>query len=171
MKEIWKDIEGYQGRYQVSNLGRVKSLKMWTGSVYIDKIKILKNIIYKNGYEYIIFDGKHFLIHRLVAKTFIENKNNFPIVNHIDGNKLNNNVNNLEWCTYSHNEKEAYKLKLKKGRNKKIIQYDKKNNKIKEWNSITEAYNQCKINLSGISDCCNMKRKTAGGYVWRFKEE
>lgn len=100
--EEWKDIEGYEGLYQVSNLGRVKSL-------WFDKEKILK--AYKNRYGYLCIGlckygkKKTYKIHRLVASAFIENSNNYPEVNHKDEVKTNNNVNNLEWCTreYNHN--------------------------------------------------------------------
>lgn len=170
-KEEWRDIKGYEGQYQVSNQGRIKSFKLWTGSMYINNERILKNVIYKNGYENVMLKNKHFLVHRLVAKAFVPNPNNLPIINHKDGNKANNNANNLEWCNYSHNEKEAYRLELKKGCKKAIVQYDKKMNKIKEWESIAQANLQTKISRTNISECCLNKRKTAGGYVWKFKEE
>lgn len=102
MNEIWKDIPGHEGKYQVSNLGRVRSLNYnRTG-----KIKLLKqgNV---NGYKVVILykDGKKktYLVHRLVAIAFLLNPNNLPIINHKDENPSNNNVNNLEWCTIAYN--------------------------------------------------------------------
>ena len=159
------------GFYQISNLANVKSLKLWTGSKYIDKERILKKIKYKNGYEYVVLKNKRHLVHRLIAEAFLPNPNNFPVVNHVNGKKTDNQAGNLEWCDYSYNEKAAYLIGLKKGCCKKIIQYNKNHQKIKEWESITQASLDCKISLSNISECCLNKRKTAGGYIWKFKEE
>ena len=107
-EEIWKDIPGYEGLYQVSNFGRVKSLR---------KAIIMSIRINKKGYSTIglsktgVFNRKS--IHRLVAEAFIPNPDNLPCVNHKDGNKLNNELNNLEWCTYGDNERHAYRTGLK----------------------------------------------------------
>ena len=113
MNEIWKDIKGYEGKYQVSNLGRVKSLQRWSGTKYYDREKILSSCINKhNGYAYVYLmknnKAKNVRVHRLVAEAFIDNPNNFPEVNHIDCNRANNNVNNLEWCTRSYNIKYSF---------------------------------------------------------------
>ena len=105
--ENWKDVPGYEGLYQISNLGNVKSL-------YSNKI--LKPSIDKYGYTRFSATKdkiqKTLIIHRLVAKLFIPNPNNLPQVNHKDGNKKNNCKNNLEWCTDSDNKKHAYKTGL-----------------------------------------------------------
>lgn len=173
MIEIWKDIQNYEGLYQVSNLGRVKSI--------IKKI-ILKNMVDKCGYEYVHLSKnnvqKRKSIHRLVAETFLDNKNNLPCVNHKDENKQNNNINNLEWCTYSYNnnygtkiKKQSEKMLNNKKRSKQVIQYNLKNDKINEYLSLREAERQTKIKYIDISKCCKNKRKTAGGYIWKFKEE
>ena len=102
MNEIWKDIKGYEGSYQVSNLGRVKSLNYhrcgFERILEIDSSSQYETImLYKNG------SRTRFLIHRLVASAFIPNPNNYPVVNHIDEDKSNNRVDNLEWCTQQYN--------------------------------------------------------------------
>ncbi len=194
MEEIWKDIEGYEGLYQVSNLGRVKSLERYQQNhsklqKVEEKIKIIH--IKSNGYQFVqLYKNnimKNLHIHRLVAQAFIPNPDNKPQINHIDGNKLNNNVTNLEWCTNSENGKHAYKLGLnrytkrrqdatieanKKYKSKPIDQLDLQGNYIRTWLNAHEASRQLGIDRSTISQCCRGSRrnKTAGGYKWRFAE-
>ena len=127
MQEQWKDIKGYENIYQVSNLGNVRSVDRYINQKnskcdkynHIYKGKILKQFINNAGYCQVQLSYKYKSIpkrvHRLVAETFISNPKNYKCVNHIDGNKQNNNVNNLEWCTYSHNNSEARRLGLNKG--------------------------------------------------------
>lgn len=119
MNEIWKDIQDYEGKYQVSNLGRIKSLQRWSGKKFYNREKILTPYINKkNGYAYIYLTknnkGKNIRVHRLVAKAFLDNSNNYSDVNHKDCNRTNNNVNNLEWCTRSYNIKYALKYGIAK---------------------------------------------------------
>ena len=108
--EVWKDIKGFEGHYQVSDLGRVKSLtrEVKMGSmVCTRKGRILKEGTHKKGYKFVILQRENLKvckkIHRLVAENFIPNPNNLPCVNHIDKNKNNNLVTNLEWCTNQYN--------------------------------------------------------------------
>lgn len=116
--EMWKDIKGYEGLYQVSNLGRVKSLpkRKGKGKGYLTKEIILKPKIDKYGYEAVCLRrdnaNHHATVHRLVATMFCENPMLKETVNHIDGNKLNNNFNNLEWCTSRENTRHAFKNNL-----------------------------------------------------------
>lgn len=108
--EIWKDIKGYEGKYQVSNYGNVKSLNYRRTKTE----KVLKPWDAGRGYLQVVFTRKKYAIHRLVAETFISNPNHYSDVNHIDGNKKNNHVDNLEWCTRKHNIQHAWKLGLSK---------------------------------------------------------
>lgn len=180
MNEVWKDVEGYEGLYQVSNLGRVKSLQRITKirhAIRIEKEKILKqhkNI--KSGYMYVYLSNngknKGFRIHRLVAETFIPNPNDLPQINHKDENKENNNVDNLEWCTAKYNcNYGSFIEKNKKAKYKKIIQYDLKCNYINTWNSVKEASIKLNILNTSISKCLKEKRNKAGGYIWKYFEE
>ena len=190
--EVWKDIENYPN-YQVSNFGRVKSKERISSCCYNStrkiKEKILKQNLEKNGYKTVcLFDnGKHTKrVHKLVAQSFIKNENNYPCINHIDGNKQNNNVGNLEWCSYSHNINEAYKLGLAKpsdnqkrkvreyclkNKSKALYQLDTNNKIIKEWKSAVEVENTIGISRKNISQCIVGNNKTAGGYKWILKEQ
>lgn len=114
-KEEWKSIKGYEGMYEISNFGRVKSLLGWNGHKYIRRERILapykqqSNKYYSRSVVKLAKDNKtkDFKVHRLVAEAFITNPNNYKVVNHIDGNPLNNKVENLEWCTQKMNIKHA----------------------------------------------------------------
>jgi len=136
---------------------------------------IKKTFISNSGYErvslWINGKNKKFSIHRLVAIKYLENPNNYKYINHKDGNKLNNNVENLEWCTVQENTKHAYENNLIKPKTTKVVQYSKNMEKIKEWNSIKEVEESLKINHANIVTVCNQKtnRKYAGGYIWRYE--
>jgi hypothetical protein len=128
--EIWKPIKGFEGLYEVSNLGRIKALTRKKncnrGWGWI-KEHIMKPTNCGTGYYRVPLTNKdhikkYYLVHRLVAQTFIDNPSNLPQVNHINGDKSNNGVDNLEWCTREDNIKHAYKIGLNPSR-KKIIEY------------------------------------------------
>ena len=130
--------------------------------------KPLKGSISEHGYKYyrLSKDGKKkmFYAHRLVAEMFLSNPNNFTIVNHIDGNKLNNNVNNLEWVSCSENINHAYNTKLRNDKYK-VGQYDKNGLLINTFESELEAFRKTGINH--INEVTRGLRKTAGGYIWK----
>lgn len=154
-KEQWIILK-FSNNYLLSNYGRIFSLKT---------NKILKTPMYGNGYKIIVIDRKTYLLHRLVAKYFIPNPENKKEVNHKDGNKTNNYVENLEWCTYSENLIHAYNSGLNK-KIKKIGQY-KNGVLVNIYKSAREA-ELYGFENQNISKCCNNKRKTHKGYEWRF---
>ncbi len=168
--EIWKDIKGYEGIYQVSNTGKIKSIK---------RNIILKNIIHHYGYLIVQLNkngvGKDFSVHRLVAGAFIPNTDNLPQVNHKDENKLNNNVENLEWCTAGYNtnygtRNKRVSKKMTNGKlSKPVLQYDMNGNLIKEWPSCMEVQRKTGFSQTLISEVCNGKYKQGYGYIWKFK--
>lgn len=166
-KEIWKDIVGYEGLYQISNYGRVKSL----GNDKTRKERILKPIKSQKGYLRIIFckkgKTKQFYIHCLVAENFIPNPLNLPQVNHKDENKENNCVYNLEWCDAKYNNN--YGTRIEKTC-KKVYQYSKRGIFIKEWDSTIDIERELEYNQGNISKCCNGKYKSAYGYIWSYEK-
>lgn len=178
--EVWKDIEGYEGFYQVSNFGRVKSLEkeFKAGRSYglrMMKERILKHGTNSGGYQVVVFSKdekkRSFSVHRIVAETFIPNPECKKEVNHIDGNKTNNHVDNLEWSTRSENILHAYKMNLQDAPKKKIDQFDKVGKFIKSYNSLTEASKELNICLKTISNNLKGRNKSAGGYVWKYAEK
>ena len=184
--EIWLEITEYDGIYLISNKGRVKSIgRVISGknnSKYFISERILKNSITKRGYYKIsLRNGNQYKthsVHRLVAKTFIPNINNKTEVNHIDGNKLNNCVENLEWASSSENQIHAYKNNLqiptwlnKKGKDnyfsKPILQLDLCDNVLNRFECLRDACDKLNIKHSGhINECVNGKRITAYGFKW-----
>lgn len=188
MNEVWKDIEGYDGCYQVSNLGRVKSLERFKENVLSGLIKVHEKFMCKRdrcGYSHVSLckNGikKHLKVHRLVAIAFIQNPENKQQINHIDGNRKNNNVNNLEWATPSENAKHAFRIGLNKpshlgkfGYNnhlsKEVYQHDINGNFLKKYGSVRDAGRETKINQSSIAKCANKKPnyRTAGGFIWKY---
>jgi len=182
MKEEWKPIKRYETLYEISSFGRVKSKDRFTrngtSGGYIRKGKILKLGSNPAGYAIIGLHKnnkqKFFPVHRLVAQAFIPNPENKPQINHIDGNKRNNNICNLEWATRSENMKHAVKtglliMNLKKP--KQIEQLNINGNLIKTWKSCSEIVKELKVDDTHIYNCCTGKREKAYGYKWRYKKE
>lgn len=169
MEEIWKDIEGYEG-YEVSNLGRVKSLDYRrTGAE-----RVLKPAYSGNGYLFVNLykDGKekkHY-IHRLVAAAFIPNPHNLPEINHINEQKEDNRVENLEWCTQEYNRNYGTRNeRVAKAFSKPVLQLTLDGELMREWPSTHEAHRQGGYNQGTISACCRGIRNTHKGYVWKYK--
>ena len=174
--EEWRDIPGYEGFYQVSNLGRVKRIKAGHGT---KSGTVLKTVTDSNGYILVGLckNAKQqlYLAHRLVAQAFIPNSKNKPEIDHIDGNRQNNYVNNLRWVTHKENINNPYTIK-KIGR-AHIGKYGILHPKTKPivcidtgrlFSGIYEATRELKINKSSISSALTGRYKTAGGYRWRY---
>ena len=177
-KEEWKQIVDSNGNFYISNYGRVKNVKPQHGT----EPKIMKQCIDRLGYYkvHIPFPvrRKSVLVHRLVARMFIPNPNLYREINHKDGNKANNYVDNLEWCTRSYNVKHAFDTGLKVNKKgsehpcaKKCYEYDMKGNLIKEWGSIAEAADFYKDVTGNVCAACSGKYKTFHGHIWSYKLE
>lgn len=167
MNETYKDIQGYEGKYQISNLGNVYSLIT---------NKILKPRLTLDGYYQVDLckDGvkRHLYIHRLVAQSFLDNPKNYKIVNHKDENFKNNVYYNLEWCTAKYNCNYGTRLqRIATKNNKPILQFDLNGNFIKEYESITQASKELNNSLNNISQCCLGRSRTSKGYVFKFKND
>lgn len=183
--EFWKQIVGFEGLYEVSNNGKIKSLgngKSTNSNTKKERFLTIK--VTTNGYTKVKLSKNskrfYFSVHRLVALNFIENPSNKREVNHIDGNKLNNCVDNLEWITSSDNQKHAFGLGLQKSIKGKdhlqsipINQFDLNGNFIKEWDSINSLKRILGFNSFGIIGCCKkkVKHKTAYGFKWEYKND
>lgn len=174
--EIWKDIKGYEGLYQVSNLGRVKNLK----TNYLLKENTSFGL-YKMVALCVRYKKRLFSIHRLVAQAFIPNPLNKKEVNHLDGNKYNNNVSNLEWATRKENAQHAIKMGLQTkeqlakavssmtAKTRKPILQIKDGKVVKEYESARQASRMNNFCISAICHCANGKYKSMYGYEWRYK--
>lgn len=175
--EVWKDVPGYEGLYQVSNLGRVKSLERWrkNGS---GKQKIPERIMSQNainrGYLMVQLSKngvyKNVLVHRIVAEAFVQNLNGLDTVNHINGNKTDNRSTNLEWVTRGDNLRHAFGTGLNGADHRKLIrvaQYDKDMNLIKIYPSMNEAARQTGVNEGNINRGVYNGWKF-GGFIWKL---
>lgn len=197
--EIWKDIKGFEGKYQVSNLGNVRSLRFRNQNFSKDLTQKINN----KGYKVVNLTdnskNKPALVHRLVAMAFVDNPNNYPIVNHKDENPQNNHVDNLEWCTYSYNRiysmdihperrKElAENLARYSTRNKKGVPHkfrnqvailDDNNNIIKVYDNAVTAASVLGLCTCNVTEVCKAnkkrqigKKRRTGGYIFEFLEE
>ena len=184
--EIWKDIEGFEGYYQISNYGRLKSLQRFVPinrGQRIVRERIIKIHIGSCGYYQhplnvkSLNKRKTILIHREVAKMFVPNPSPqlYTEVNHIDENKLNNHYSNLEWCDRSYNNvygtrKQRIIITQRNShpRRKQVYQFNKKGELIAVFQSTREAERSTNICHNNISQCVNGQRKTAGGFIWKM---
>jgi hypothetical protein len=201
MSEAWKDIKGFEGLYQISNLGRVKSLKrnitFKDGRVCNKEEKIIKNRL-SMGYFFVCLckNSKSYpkKIHRLVAEAFIPNSENKPCIDHINGIRTDNRIENLRWVTYSENNMSPIYREKRKGlmkghvfskehnnkiskantngkMSKQVVQIDLHGNVIKTWKSQAQVQRDTGFRQNKISLCCNHKKHRAYGYKWKFVDE
>ena len=168
-KEVWRDIEGYEGLYQVSDQGRVKSLgRKWSKSE-----RTLKPVVRHDGYVVVnLYSGgerKMFKVHRLVCEAFHENPDNKPQVNHINEDKADNRACNLEWATARENSNFGTRTeRLGKAQSKPVAQYAQDGELIKIWPSAREAERQTGFGHGYICQSANGKRKQAYGFIWKY---
>ena len=162
--ETFVKIEGFEN-YEISNLGKVRNIK--SGIMlkpWITKDGYLRHCLYKHNKR------KNLLLHRIIATSFIDNHEEKPCVNHIDENKLNNDLSNLEWCTERENVIHGTRTKRAAEKlSKKVIQLDLNDNVLNEFESMRQAERETGVSVGNISSCCNGKTKSAGGYKWRRK--
>lgn len=187
MTEIWHDIPGYEGEYQASNLGRIKSISRLIQrgiNPYTSKEVILKQQTDRNGYRFVILHKKLCLVHRLIGMAFLPNPK--ETINHINGNKADNRIENLEWATRSENTRHAYDVLHRKGSltgrrgtnspnygrrgsesklSKAIVQM-KDGKPIATFESMREAEREIGIHHAQISAACKGERPHAGGFQW-----
>lgn len=176
----WRAVKGYEGYYEVSNTGLVRGVDRIVpdashGVRHVTG-KMLKLVRSKNKTRdadgYLVVNLHKYgvsnviPVHRLVAESFLDNLDNMPTVNHKDGNKLNNDVSNLEWATYAENNIHALNNKLRKPRGDRIFQLSPNGRLLKEYKSACEAERITGISRATISHCLNGRAKTAGGFKW-----
>jgi len=171
-KEVWKDIKGYEGLYQVSNFGRVKNSR--TGRILKPKINnkwYLTVNLYKNG------EMKNCTVHRLVLEAFKPNPHNYPTVDHINRIRTDNRADNLRWAPWelqAKNRNQTLQIEVLIKNNIKyksisVSQYTLDMEFVGEYSSTMDAERQTGVDHSHISACCKGKLKTAGGYIWKYK--
>lgn len=190
--EVWKDVTDYEGYYQVSNLGRVKSLERElikkNGIRYTLKERILRPAPMTSGYSFVTLyketNSKMLSMHRLAAAAFIPNPENKPQVNHLNGNRKDNRVENLEWCTVSENLKYSFKYLGRKSESPSLGKFGKDNHlskkvqqidrftdtPISDFNGVAEASRLTGVEKSNIAAVCRSNKftRTAGGFKWKF---
>lgn len=184
MNEIWKDIPCHKGSYQASNMGHIRSLdrmipnKANKSGLQKTRGKMLKPCATANGYMVVNLGRKTYYVHRLVCEAFVGNIPSGMNVNHKDGNKQNNRIDNLEIVTSSQNHLHAFEVlhripsclgKLNSNASKPVAQCTLSGEFIEQYPSAREAARQTGISHKHISSCCNGKRQTTGGYRWKFQ--
>lgn len=170
-QEVWKDVKGYEGLYQVSNWGRVKRIT--------NNNRVLKPYKVKKGYLNVVLSkngkAKTFRVHRLVALAFLPNPDSLPEINHKDEKKDNNNVDNLEWCSgyyniqYGTRGERISKSKIDGKACKPVLQFNLDGTFVKEWKSSYQIQRILGYKNQNINSCCHGKTKWAYGFIWKFK--
>lgn len=188
-EEIWRDISGYEGLYQVSNLGRIKRLPRVVirsdGRRRTFCESISKGHLHNTGYYVINLTknviSKRKLVHRLVAEAFLPNPNHYPVIHHIDANKTNERADNLMWCSYSFNIKHSYEFEGHRPSMKgvfgkdnphsvPIVQISLQGEVLAHFVNIMEAARKLNVNHTNITACIKKRKKTAYGYLWSVDE-
>jgi hypothetical protein len=168
--EIWKEIDGYIGKYEVSNLGRVRSLNYKRSGMPREMMPSKT----KKGYYMVALcqNGKRkmYKVARLVAVAFVANEYGLPEVNHKDEDKTNDRADNLEWCDRSYNNNYGSRIiRAAEAHRKPILQYTNDGKLVARWEGAKEAEKALGISDGNIWLCCNQKRKSAGGFIWRYE--
>ena len=166
--EVWKPVVGYEGLYEVSNIGRVRSINFHKSG----KAKVMRPSLNTWGYPIVDLrknSKRHsYTVHRLVALAFIPNPDNLPEINHKNEIKNDNTVENLEWCTRKYNINYGTAIKR---RSKLIVEFDNNGNVVGKWKSACEASRYYKIGRKNIYDCLHGKQKTSKGFVWKYDHD
>lgn len=175
MKEQWKAVKGYEGFYEVSNTGKVRSIDHYVRSRSCNRLvkgRLIKLQIDKDGYYKACLSKENIrktvFVHRIVATAFIDNPNKYPCINHIDENKQNNRIDNLEFCTFQYNTAYNNGIYKRASKRKKAINQIKNGIIVYVWDCATSASKATKISRGNIVSCLNGYRKTAGGYSWEY---
>lgn len=176
--EIWKNVDIFNPKYQISNYGRVRIAEHKDSKNRYYPEKILKTQKTQSGYHTVCLSKKRkqkrFLVHRLVAFYFVENPQKYEYVNHKNENKDDNNSENLEWCTWQYNAQYGTRIKrCSEKRRKRVCQYSKDGTLIKIWNGVREIERELGYASSNISACCLHKPSfhTRYGFIWRFEND
>ncbi|WP_293666520.1 NUMOD4 domain-containing protein [uncultured Parabacteroides sp.] len=187
MEEIWRDIKGYEGRYQVSNKGNVRSMHYFGKSITTkdNGVKLLKLITNSSGYHVVSLKGKQYFVHRLVAEAFIPNGDNKPCIDHINTITTDNRVENLRWVTHKENLlnpishkrrlgairiKCSGKFGVESSKHRKVFQYSLNGEFIKEWGCMSDACRELNIDSGCMTRVCQKVEPQAKGYVWRYEK-